>query len=356
MNTVNTAFLSGTSAFVSSPSDPKPNQVGTGAWGRAIGGSSEISASSVGTLDLSKMDPALGLVPDPGKQTCETTVKQDFAGFQVGYDVATLNSGATGASIHLGFTAGYLGAYSRDTSKGGTIESGGFVFPDHPGGSLKAHTEVPFVGAYMAFIQKGFYLDGLVRFDFYQNSLTDPNSGLNGQSIDARGVSLTVNTGQNVPLGAGWYIEPSAGVVLSRVDFDALKTPGVLQSDGTFLGRGTVTVDDITSVLGRATLKIGTAFTSQGTTFLPFFAASIFHEFEGDVGATSRLHDTGNPFIENMELAINSTGGIGTYAQFGVGTSAVLGNTGWLGYGRFDYRTGDNIEGWSVNTGLRYQW
>jgi len=30
-------------------------------------------------------------------------------------------------------------------------------------------------------------------------------------------------------------------------------------------------------------------------------------------------------------------------------------NTGWVSYLRGDYRTGDNIEGWSVNGGLRYQ-
>jgi outer membrane autotransporter protein len=88
---------------------------------------------------------------------------------------------------------------------------------------------------------------------------------------------------------------------------------------------------------------------------LPFFAASVFHEFDGDVTARSVVSGSNNPNIEGLALTMQSTGGIGTYAQFGVGTSAVLGG-GWLGYGRVDYRTGDNIEGWSVNTGIRYQW
>jgi opacity protein-like surface antigen len=30
-------------------------------------------------------------------------------------------------------------------------------------------------------------------------------------------------------------------------------------------------------------------------------------------------------------------------------------NTAWMGYLRGDYRTGNNIEGWSINGGLRYQ-
>ena len=50
-----------------------------------------------------------------------------------------------------------------------------------------------------------------------------------------------------------------------------------------------------------------------------------------------------------------STSRVGTYEQFGLGSTFQLVNTGWLGYGRVDYRTGDNIQGISVNAGLRYQ-
>jgi len=39
-----------------------------------------------------------------------------------------------------------------------------------------------------------------------------------------------------------------------------------------------------------------------------------------------------------------------------MGTAVVLGKTGWLGYGRVDYRKGENIEGVAGNIGLRYQW
>ena len=30
-------------------------------------------------------------------------------------------------------------------------------------------------------------------------------------------------------------------------------------------------------------------------------------------------------------------------------------NTGWLGFVRVDYRNGDNIDGWTGNAGIRYQ-
>ena len=77
-------------------------------------------------------------------------------------------------------------------------------------------------------------------------------------------------------------------------------------------------------------------------------------EFAGDVTATSLLANA-DPAINGAVLTTRSNGGVGTYAQFALGTAAVLGNTGWLGYGRVDYRTGDVIEGWGVSGGLRYQ-
>ena len=43
INTVNTAFLTGTSAFVSAPGGPVPDQQGGGVWGRMIAGTVETS-------------------------------------------------------------------------------------------------------------------------------------------------------------------------------------------------------------------------------------------------------------------------------------------------------------------------
>jgi hypothetical protein len=51
-----------------------------------------------------------------------------------------------------------------------------------------------------------------------------------------------------------------------------------------------------------------------------------------------------------------STSRIGTFYQYGVGTAIVLGNSGWVGFGRADYRMGENVEGYSVTGGIRYHW
>ena len=42
INTVNTAFLTQTTAFVSAPGNPAPDQQGGGAWGRTIAGTVDV--------------------------------------------------------------------------------------------------------------------------------------------------------------------------------------------------------------------------------------------------------------------------------------------------------------------------
>jgi hypothetical protein len=59
--------------------------------------------------------------------------------------------------------------------------------------------------------------------------------------------------------------------------------------------------------------------------------------------------------IDGLPL-ITTTERVGTYAQVGLGTALVFGDTGWLGYGRVDLKGGENIEGIGFNAGVRYQW
>ena len=49
-----------------------------------------------------------------------------------------------------------------------------------------------------------------------------------------------------------------------------------------------------------------------------------------------------------------STSRVGTYYQLSAGLAAQVLNTGWVGFVRGDYRFGDNIEGWTGNAGVRY--
>ena len=330
INTVNTAFLTNTTAFVSAPGGVKPNQQGGGAWGRVIAGTADTEATGVTTV-------VAGGVPVAGNQTCNTTTRQNYSGFQVGQDISILNGGATGANFHVGLTAGYFAADAKDIT---------------PGGTFRGNTEVPFAGLYAAFTKGGFFADGQVRLDAYQNEITDAANNIAGQQFNARGLSLTGNLGYNIPLHNNWFIEPSGGVVWSRVKIDPIDVAGPSIA-GVFQVPGNVQIDDVESLLGRASVRVGTNFTSGHMAWQPFFTASVIHEFAGDVA--TRLTPSGGVFFGIVDSGTLTTSRIGTYGQFGLGTAAVVLNTGWLGYARADYRTGENIESWSVNAGLRYQ-
>ena len=109
-------------------------------------------------------------------------------------------------------------------------------------------------------------------------------NGLFNQGLDARGVSCTLNIGYNHQLGNGWFIEPSAGVIVSRVEVDPLGNSSTLPllNNPAFGIPGTLQINDIKSTLGRLSVRTGTTIVTDKVIWQPFATASVFHEFEGD--------------------------------------------------------------------------
>jgi outer membrane autotransporter protein len=346
INTANTAFLTQSTAFVSAPPNPAPNQEGGGVWARAIGG--EITTKNTTTTSNVQ---ALG-VQVPGTITCDNENRLTFAGAQVGTDIANLN--VSGWNFHVGASVGYLGAKSRDVSSPGPLNPGGGTFQDT--------LQVPFFALYAAATKGGFFIDGQIRRDFYQNSLNDPLvSGLFDQKLDARGLAFSGNVGYNMPLQNNWFIEPSAGIVVSKVKVDPLNVTGtglaaVIAGGavGTFPGQ--LRISDINSTLARLSLRGGTTIASGNMIWQPFVTLSVYHEFQGAISSSfDGLAVTQFTGVPGLPSGLISTSNIGTYGQIGVGVSGQIVNTGWLGYVRADYRDGDNLHGYSVNGGIRYQ-
>lgn len=340
INTANTAFLTQSSAFVSAPPNPVPNQEGGGVWARAIGGDITTKSTST-TTNISLFN-----VPLPGTVTCNNTISLKFAGVQAGTDVARLNW--NGWNVHFGATVGYLGARARDNSSAGPLNPLGGTFEDT--------LQVPFAGVYAAVTRGGFFMDGQLRADYYQNSLNDPLvSGMFNQKLDARGIAFSGNVGYNIALQNNWFIEPSAGIVVSRVKVDPLNVTGTLVLGTGLTLPGQLRVSDINSELGRLSIRGGTTISSGNMIWQPFAIASVYHEFEGSI--TSVFDGTGlpAPLPAFAGAGTISSTNIGTYGQFGLGVSGQVVNTGLLGYVRADYRTGDNVHGYSLNGGVRYQ-
>lgn len=325
-NTTNTAFLTQSTAFIGSPPNPRAGEMGGGIWARGIGGRIDTDSTGVVTSP----------VDFPGQQlNCNSTARVEFVGYQVGRDIAKLN--IDGWNLHAGATVGYMESRAKDVS---------------PGGTGTANSQVPFFGWYGAATKGGFYVDGQIRWDYYNTQLNDPANLVFNQNFNAKGMAVTVGTGYYIPLPNNWFVEPSAGFIWSRTELDAINIP-VLPT--------TIQIDDVESRLGRASLRVGTNFTTGNLALQPFATVSVLHEFADDV--TTRFTTclgavigTGPCGSAGPELTAQmSTSRVGTYGQYALGVAGQVINTGWLGYLRGDYRNGDNIDGWSVNGGLRYQ-
>ena len=308
-------------------------------WARGVGG--HITTRTTGTTgNVNFLGPQSGSIP------CTTHTQQDFSGVQTGADFARLN--VSGWNLHTGGTMGYMGASIKDVTPAGNVALGGNPPPD-----FVDDLQAPFVGLYAAATKGGFFVDGQIRWDYYQNRITDANNGLFGQHVDSRGLALTADIGYNQALQNNWFIEPSAGVIWSRTQVDPINTAGT----AALIPPSTLTVNDIHSTLGRLSLRAGTSFEAGTLILQPFATASVLHEFQGQVTANAMLNPgisaidpTGAPVTSTV-----TTDGLGTYGQFALGVAGQIAKTGWLGYVRGDYRTGENIQGWSLNGGARYQ-
>jgi opacity protein-like surface antigen len=342
---VNTAFLTTQgSAFVSAPANPAPDQPGGGIWVRAVGGEVDLrtTSTSTGTSTTTAPLPSspAGVV-NTATTNCNNSQRQNFAGLQVGADIARLNW--NGWNVHLGTTVGYLGSKSTDNN----LFYNGF--------------EVPFLGTYLVATKGRFFADLMVREEFYNVSLLNPGSSYFNQPVGAHGFSVSTSAGYNFDLGKGWFIEPSAGFIYSRTSVDSFTNPGSVL----LAIPGTISTNDIESEIGRASLRVGKAIETPTVIWQPFASASVFHEFAGNVVSNYASLPNGSflcqlppPFTvcaPNQFTQQTITSRVGTYGQYSLGVSAQIVNTGVLGFARVDYRNGNNIEGWTGTAGIRYQ-
>jgi opacity protein-like surface antigen len=343
----NTAFLTQSTALVGAPGDPKPNQDGSGLWTRMVGG--ESTTKTQGSAGFAYTAPlALGTDAN-GSTNCNTKFQQTFGGVQIGQDIGKLN--INGWNVHLGTTAGVIGTQGQITGGNTPV-----------GGAFNTTTEAPFIGTYLVATQGNFFIDGLIRFDYYQTNLDSPTINVFNQSLDAYGYSASASAGYHwdVP-NTKWFVEPSVGMIWTDAKVNPFQSVGQsVNLTGTSLitqFQGTTYISDLTSLVGRAGLRVGTSFDVGELALQPFAAASVWHEFEG--GFTATYSSCPNCIFQGgvpTNLTATMSGqGIGTFGQYSVGVAGQLKGTGWLGFARLDYRDGEHLEGLSGTGGIRYQ-
>jgi opacity protein-like surface antigen len=327
---VNTAFLTTQgSAFVSAPANPAPDQPGGGVWARAVGGEVDLKSNSTST----STNTQAGAVFNNSTTQCANSQRQNFAGLQVGADIARLNW--NGWNVHLGTTAGYLGSKSTDNNQ------------------FYNSFEVPFFGTYLVATKGRFFADLMIREEFYNVNLLNPGSNYFNQPAGAHGWSVSTSAGYNFDLGNNWFIEPSAGFIYSNTSVDSFINPGSV----VLAIPGNISTNDVISEIGRASLRVGKTIETPTVIWQPFASASVFHEFAGNVISNYVSLPNGAFFGAGAQTFAQQTvtSRIGTYGQYSLGVSAQIVNTGFLGFARVDYRNGDNINGWTGNAGIRYQ-
>lgn len=336
INAVNTAFASQSSAFIGSPPNPPPDQPDGGVWARGVGGHLTLNTTTAaGNLHIDG--------PQQGSIGCTNRVQEDFAGVQVGTDFARLN--VNGWNLHLGLTTGYLGSQNRDD--GATALN--------PATAFSSSLQVPFAGVYGAASYGGWLIDAQVRGEFFQSEVTDVFNGLGLQHTGATGISVTGNVAYQYTIGDRWFVEPSAGLAWTRVGVEPLNYAGTLVTGTGAIPPWSLAANDIDSVLGRLGVRVGTTVRSGAMVLQPFASVGVFHDFApaamaaltSDFAAVGNARETYSSTIATM--------GVGTYGQFGVGVAAQVADTGWAGYFRGDYRSGEVLQGWTLNGGLRYQ-
>jgi opacity protein-like surface antigen len=343
--TASTAFLLQSTAFVGAPGNPAPDQQGGGVWVRAVGGTVDVKSNTSSVVSQAPVPAGA-----TSSVTCSQTVRENFAGVQLGADIARLN--VNGWNLHFGTTVGYL------ESRGG-IRSGAFFDPTFAGGGgpFNNTTQVPFAGVYAAATHGGFFVDGLLRAEYYQTALNAPGINIFGQNIDAHGYSFSASTGYNwrPSNDSNFFVEPSAGIIISRTKVDPFN---YLTSADPFIFNGTLQVNDIKSDIGRLGLRFGTTVESGNLIWQPFAAVSVWHEFGPNITsnyATCQFCAVFNQQSFVTVSAASSTSTFGTFGQVSLGVSAQVARTGWLGFARVDYRDGSNLQGISGTGGIRYQ-
>jgi outer membrane autotransporter protein len=335
VSAANTAFLTQSTAFVSAPANPKPESEGAGIWIRGVGGELTLNSNT-------QVNASSPLNPTPTSGACNTQFHQTFGGFQLGRDWAKLN--VAGWNLTLGTTAGFL--QTNGNIVGGNISG--------LGGDFNSTTQAPFVGMYGVATKGNFFIDGLVRADYFETNLNSPTANFFNQKTDAHGFTVAASAGYNwkVP-NSNWFIEPSAGFVWSREKIDGLNVRSPIDVGSPFLFSGTVQVNDLESIIGRVGVRVGTTLETSNIVYSPFAAVSVWHDFAGDVQAN--WSTCPGCFLDTSIKASMTSNNIGTFGQYSVGVSGQLKNSGWLGFARVDYREGSEMHGLSGTGGLRYQ-
>ncbi|CAJ0864442.1 hypothetical protein AMST5_01674 [freshwater sediment metagenome] len=311
ITSANTGFFVNPASIVSGRPDAKPSELGISLWSRGAAGRNDMTSSGVATLSADRSDAT------------RDNTRTLYNGYQFGADVGVFNIENRGVEAHVGVTGGQYLANAFDLLGGGT----------------SSRYNAPFVGVYSVIKGHGFFADLSVRHDFWNVNVTNAQAGLYDQALKSYGWAGTASAGYRLDFAGDYFIEPSVGINVASVNVGAAPLLA-----GTAPAR--LQLDTVRSALGRAGVRVGKSWVVGRLALTPLASANVWREFEGDVRQA---------FIQDISIVPMNVTRAGTFAQLGLGLSGSLIDTGWVGFLRGDYRTGDHISGASIDGGLTYR-
>ncbi|MCZ8373874.1 MAG: autotransporter outer membrane beta-barrel domain-containing protein [Beijerinckiaceae bacterium] len=284
------------SPYVTGPKRPAPNTFSIGSWSRALGATYSYRVPT----------------EFPGG-TSTTLMQTRLGGFETALDAGLYNLGGTGWDAVLG-------------------AMGGQVFGSAGNGDARGTLDAPFGGAYLVLRNDRFTFDALVRRDTHTLKLGSTSLGFQNTRLAGAGWTGLVNAQYRWQLANGMTVAPSAGLVFARTELDSLSFAGT-----------TTSWSAIQTTTARFGLDLSkTHVLADGTRLRPF--------------ASLRVSQDLGPKIRSLTAGYTgATLRPGLYGQASLGLEAQSAKTGLAGFLRGDARLGQQIHGFGINAGMRWQ-
>lgn len=285
------------------------NQFCSGLWTRGNGARHDLSSKSqvaYNTRDLGTID---------------TEQRLSYAGLQSGIDAGVLNINGSGWEAHLGVTGGQIwGGVDQIDGKVGETDF-----------------DLPFVGVYAILSNGKFTLDLTARKEFYNIEFTNSAAGLDKKEVEGEAESYNATANYAFALGqTGAALIPFAAVTYSQTDID----------DFTIIG-GTISPGEEETLMVRAGARLAAIVKLTDKTYLqPFAGVSAWKNYKNETDA--EFHTV------NDALITSETESPDSFLQVEAGLGTVDLSNNFSGYVRGIYRDGDDVSGYGVTLGGRF--
>jgi hypothetical protein len=265
-------------------------------WMQAHGGSEEIDNLQTYTLGGFFFAPDL-------------SVDIDNRGFQFGFDNLSGN-------VIYGATMGFNQQEMKFDFDGNSFDTEGWN-----------------IGAYAGWANDGFFINGLLKGDFYEvdgNFRTLPSIfTFDGVTWGAQG-EIGYRWGDE-----GFFFEPIAALSWTTTSLDSVTTGGA-----------TIDFDDSTSLRGKAGARIGGTMGSGDVIWTPYIGAYWVDELDGD---NSLTFTTGPTSINFSDEGLGSHG----LVDFGFTAQTFYGLEGFV---KGEWNFGGDVDGGTARLGVRWRW